>query len=590
MDERQQKIMARIEQAEKWRDANYGALWEDCYRRYRSQPLPRNEGSNIFVPHTYMQCEVIKARIRENLFKERPYISVLPVERGDMAHAANMELLLDWQMNERMSLPRVIGEEAATSLVVYGTAVAYSGWQLKTRRVTRGIPIAKPLRSKQGASLYDDMGQELTMASLEPVESEEVVYDDPLVVNISLADFFVDEEATDIEDARFCGHREYQTREALEALEEQGKYRIDWQQLSENSRKDDSYFGKGEAKSLYEVHHYWEDERHVVILEREQVICDEANPFWHGMKPYDKCCYVNLPDDFYGMGIPEALAGLQDELNTARNQRVDYNSMALRRMWKLRRGCGLTARDLVWRQNGVLQVDNMDDIMEINIQGLPADAFANESAIKQDMQDTTGCHDILMGLSYANETATTTMTRDNNASLRFKSVITGVVNDLLVPIARKCASMDQQFLSEIKMIRILGEDSQYSATGDIRGVGPYEICGNFDLIFCGSSIEPAASKQLNKEKALQAYSLALADPAYQADEQARMRLFRRVLEALEIKDAANLLPQSAQPVVTTGQEQQLATALAGGMAAGSMEEAPTELVLAEAGAAEGALR
>ena len=44
MEERQTQIMARIEQAEKWRDANYGALWQDCYRRYRSQPLPRNEG------------------------------------------------------------------------------------------------------------------------------------------------------------------------------------------------------------------------------------------------------------------------------------------------------------------------------------------------------------------------------------------------------------------------------------------------------------------------------------------------------------------------------------------------------------------
>ena len=249
--------------------------------------------------------------------------------------------------------------------------------------------------------------------------------------------------------------------------------------------------------------------------------------------------------------------------------------MALRRMWKLRRGCGLTARDLVWRQNGVLQVDNMDDIMEINIQGLPSDAFANEAAIKQDMQDTTGCHDILMGLSYANETATTTMTRDNNASLRFKSVITGVVNDLLVPIARKCASMDQQFLSETKMVRILGEDSQYSKRGDIRGVGPYEICGEFDLIFCGSSVEPAASKQLNKEKALQAYSLALADPAYQADEQARMRLFRRVLEALEIKDAVSLLPQSAQPGLMNGQLQPQSMGL--GL------ESPDELILEEEG-------
>lgn len=550
MEEKQAQIMARIEQAEKWRDTHYGALWEDCYRRYRSQPLPRNEGSNLFVPHTYMQCEVIKARIRENLFKERPYISVLPVERGDMAHAANMELLLDWQMNERMELPRVIGEEAATSLVVYGTAVTYCGWLLQTRKVTRALPSVRPLHDGQGQILRDNLGQELTMETLTPVESIEAIYDDPQVVNISLGDFFVDEEATDIEDARFCGHREYQTREALTELAEQGKYQIDWEQLSEPARRDDSYFGHGEDKALYEVHHYWENERHVVILEREQIICDEANPFWHGQKPYDKCCYVRLPGEFYGLGVPEALAGLQDELNTARNQRVDYNSMALRRMWKLRRGCGLTAHDLVWRQNGVLQVDNMDDIMEINIQGLPADAFANEAAIKQDMQDTTGCHDILMGLSYANETATTTMTRDNNASLRFKAVITAVVNELLVPIARKCASMNQQFLSELKMIRILGENSRYSRQGEIRGVGPYEICGQFDLIFCGSSVEPAASKQMNKEKALQAYSLALADPAYQQDEAARMRLFRRVLEALEIKDAASLLPQSARAAET----------------------------------------
>lgn len=125
------------------------------------------------------------------------------------------------------------------------------------------------------------------------------------------------------------------------------------------------------------------------------------------------------------------------------------------------------------------------------------------------------------------------------------------------------------------MVRILGEDSQYSKRGDIRGVGPYEICGEFDLIFCGSSVEPAASKQLNKEKALQAYSLALADPAYQADEQARMRLFRRVLEALEIKDAVSLLPQSAQPGLMNGQLQPQSMGL--GL------ESPDELILEEEG-------
>ncbi len=534
-------IMERIENAEKWRDSNYADLWRDCFRRYCSEPLPRKEGSNIFVPYTFMQCEVIKARLRESIFAERPYIAALPVEAGDTERAANMQLLLDWQMNEQMEFGSLIGESVAANLIIYGTAITYTGWQLKTRKMVEAAVMEKPLLDAKGLPLFDDSGQPLTMESIAPEAKNVVVYDDPIVVSIPLNDFFVDEEATNIDDARFCGHREYQTKEALEELVMQGKYRIDWQALSEQDNAD-AYFSDEDAKSLYEVHHYWQDDCHMVLLNREQLICDEANPFWHGMKPYDKCCYSSLPDAFYGIGIPEVLAGLQDELNTTRNQRIDYNSMSLRRMWKMRRGCGLTAHDLVWRQNGVLQVENMDDVMEINIQPMPANAFADEASIKQDMQNTTGCHDILMGLSYTNETATTTLARDSNASMRFRAIISLIIRDLLVPIARKCASMNQQFLTNKRLIRLVGEDN--TPSNDLQGISPYDLIGNFDIIFCGSSMDAAANKQLNKEKALQAYSLALADPAYQADDQARMRLFKRVLEALDIKNATSLLPQN----------------------------------------------
>jgi len=534
-----QMLMARIEEAEHKRDEAHALLWQDCYRRYRSIPRPKATGSNIFVPNTFMQCEVIKARIRETIFAQRPYISAVPVEGGDVRHADNMELLLDWQMNERMDITRLIGEEAATSLVVYGTAVVYTGWQVRQRTVTHAACEPRPLLDARGDMLGDDKGEPLLMDTLAPVTVRSKVYDDPMAVNIPLSDFFVDADATTVEDARFCGHREYQTKEELRSLEQEGKYTIDWERAEAYEADPEDSFEAGHDKSRLEVHHYWEDDRHVVILARDQIICDEPNPFWHGMKPYDKACYVYLPDEFYGMGIPEILAGLQDELNTARNQRIDYNSMALRRMWKLRRGCGLTARDLVWRQNGVLQVENMDDVAEINIQDLPSGAFANETAIKQDMQDTTGCQDILMGISYANETATTTMTRDNNASLRFKSIITGIIRDLLVPVARKCASMDQQFMSHIRSIRLLGEDAGF------RSISPYDLAGDFDIIFCGSAAEPSAARQQDKEKALQAYSLALADPAYARDDSARLRLFRRVLEALDIKDAAAMMPEEA---------------------------------------------
>ncbi|MBR5430485.1 MAG: hypothetical protein IK116_08190 [Firmicutes bacterium] len=539
----EQRILERISDAEQWRDREYGALWQDCFRRYRSRPEGPREGSNIFVPYTFMQAEVIKARLEESLFAQRPYISALPRAGGDAEQAEKMQLLLDWQLNERMDLPRLISEELAAGVVIYGTAVAYTGWQVRTRRVRRGGWEARPLTDRRGRPLLDETGAALTAPVQVAQERQEVIYDDPVVANIPLTDFFTDPTADTVEKARFCGHREYVTRETLSDLERQGKYRVDWESLKplEEKRPEDS-FEPEEAKGLFLLHHYWEDGRHLVFINRQQCVCAEDNPFWHGMKPYDKCCYAPVPGEFYGMGVPELLAGLQDELNTARNQRIDYNSLSLRRMWKLRKGCGLTGRDLLWRQNGVLQVENMDDVQEINVQPLPGDAFAHESGVKQDMQDVTGCYDILMGVSYVNETATTTMTRDSNASLRFKTVVRALIKDLLLPIAAKCLALDQQFLDEERALRLVGRPLD-----ELFRVSPQELLGDYDVIYCGTATESLANRELNKERVLQAYSLALNDPAYLRDDQARMKLFRRALLALGLTDAEELLPQSAAP-------------------------------------------
>ena len=549
MDKKEtERILRRIEEAEQWRDKEYGELWRDCFRRYRSQPEGPREGSNIFVPYTFMQAEVIKARLEESLFAQRPYVAALPREGSDAAQAEKMQLLLDWQLNERMDLPRLLSEKLAASIIIYGTGIAYTGWQVRTRKVRRGAWKNQPLLDAGGRPLKDEKGQPLFAVARESSETREVVYDDPVVDCISLHDFFTDATADTIDKARFCGHREYVTRETLTELEAQGKYRIDWESLKplEEKREQDS-FEPEENKGLYLLHHYWEDGRHLVFLNRQQCVCQEANPFWHGMKPYDKCCYAPIPGEFYGMGVPELLAGLQDELNTARNQRIDYNSLSLRRMWKLRRGCGLTGRDLLWRQNGVLQVENMDDVQEINVQPLPGDAFAHESGVKQDMQDATGCYDILMGVSYVNETATTTMTRDNNASLRFKTVVRAIIKDLLLPIAGKCLALDQQFLDEERALRLVGQPLD-----ELFRVSPEELAGDYDVIYCGTATESMANRELNKERVLQAYSLALNDPAYQRDDEARLKLFRKALMALGLTDAEDLLPRLEQAMPPAG--------------------------------------
>ena len=49
-----------------------------------------------------------------------------------------------------------------------------------------------------------------------------------------------------------------------------------------------------------------------------------------------------------------------------------------------------------------------------------------------------------------------------------------------------------------------------------------------------------ANRELNKERVLQAYSLALNDPAYQRDDEARLKLFRKVLIDNKLETVADL--------------------------------------------------
>lgn len=567
-DEALKLVLERIERAEGYRDSNYRDKWLDYYKMYRSIPPEVEAGrSNIFVPYTFTNIETIASRITESLFANRPYVIVMPREDSDADKAEKTQTLLDYQLEQIMRLKRIFSEHIIKCLCVYGTAISYTGWQVKERKIKKQASFAEPLLSDTGEPMLTDTGEFLLTEHLTPVEQVQTVYDDPVVQNIDIFDFFIDPKATCVSDARFCGHKEFQTKEQLSELAKTAGYNIDWKSISPadsidsgtaTRHNDIGISGSGSDTersnaALYEVLHYWEDNRHAVIINRCQIVLDSDNPFWHSEKPYDACRYIPLPNEFYGIGIPEINKALQAELNTTRNQRIDYNTMTMRRMWKMRKGSGLTSRDLIWRQGGVLEVNEMDDLQEINVQELPASAFANEANIKQDMRDATGCHDVVMGLSNNDETATTTLTKDNNASIRFKAIIGSVEEDMLVPIARKCIALDKQFLSSERAVRIVGEDKEVS---DMMYIDPFEINGEYDIYYVGSAVEPMATKQANKQRYLEAFSLAAGLPEYQASPQAKINLLRELFKSLEIRDVEALLPQVQDiPAMPEQQEQ-----------------------------------
>lgn len=569
-------ILGRIESAENWRDSVYKSTWQDSLKLYRSIAPPRPEGrSNMFIPFTFMMCETVKARVNESLFANRPYVNVLGRSDDDGNKAKNAEALLDWQLNERMNIKRIFSEDVLSDAIILGTVVTYTGWLKKERKVRDREFHDQLLADDFGNPFLDEGFNPVTISIPEIVEQKTTVYDDPILQKVDLFDFFVDRSATTIDNARFCGHREWLTKEQIKNFEKTAGWQINWKKVEPTINHDggreirleisgagsgfgdavEDSFDKNDKGSMYEVHHYWEDDRHVVIINRAECALDEPNPFWHGVKPYDKVCYTPLTNEFYGLGIPQIVSDLQSELNTSRNMRIDYNSMALRRMWKIKKGSDVTAKDLVWRQNGVIELTELDDLEQIDAQLLPASAFANEEVTKQDMKDATGVHDIILGLADPNETATTTMTKDNNASIRFKYFIESIVNCLLVPVIDKCMSMNRQYLDQNRVIRLTGRDE--SGVGELFSISPEDMNFDYDLIYVGSSVEPVGNRELYRQKMIEVFNMLYGQLDYQNDPEARINLIEELLTAEQVKNVSALLPKMQPPQMAPPPEESI---------------------------------
>lgn len=75
-------------------------------------------------------------------------------------------------------------------------------------------------------------GQMATVEQATVIDKEITVYDDPICQMVDIFDFFVDPNASEIEDARYCGHREYQNKEQLENMVKNGKYKMTGRKLT----------------------------------------------------------------------------------------------------------------------------------------------------------------------------------------------------------------------------------------------------------------------------------------------------------------------------------------------------------------------
>lgn len=544
------KVLSDYNQAKQHR-AIREEKWKDYYKKYRSytQPVPDNR-SNLFIPYSYSIVETVMPRIIETMFAVRPYIGLIPLRADQENKAQTIEKLIDYQLTQRIRIKHIAAMWVKDALI-YGTGILKVGWKVEQRTSV----VAEPL-ADFGEEIGELWGSDLVEGLTDEVEQLVTVYDDPVVDNVDLFDFYVDPSARNIDEAAYCIHREYINIDDIK--ENSGEDRIYdaaevnklIQELKGDKVNDLEAYGEQHDTGVFdrlssvgyegapmtsdkiEVLEYWTNDRVIVVAGQRAVIRNEKNPYRLGKKPFVRIVDVPITGEFYGIGEIEPIADLQDELNTKRNQRVDNVSMIINRMWKVLRGANLDFNQLRSRSGGVVEVDDMADIEPIEFPHITGDAYHEDEQIRSDIDMTAGVHDYTRGGSPdRRETATTASILSEAANERFKLKVT-LMEDLgLRRLGEWLVALNQQFIDEERVISINGAKGL-----EVFEVAPNRLLGDYDIIAIGSAVEPVANPDSRLNTLLNLYQQLAGNPYIKEPE-----LIRAIIDAANIKDSESLM-------------------------------------------------
>ena len=537
-----------------WRNP-FKEKWDRFYNMYRSHlnDTAYPWQSNIWVPYSFSTIETLAPRMLAN----RPQIDVMPREAADEQYADIQSKLIDFEW-EAMNADDIM-EGAVKSQLMYGTAIVKVYWKTDKAQV---------VKKEQVDETFPELG------TVEE-EVEETIFDGPEIELVDLYDFFWDPRAIDMESARWVAHRTYQTFDHLEQLQKEGVYKNvallkDATLVSGDDEKasrrgtlgvamPDELASKNEGKNVIELIEYWEDEKVITVANRGIVIRDEANPYRHGKKPFVRIVDQSVPHEFLGIGELEPIETLQYELNDRRNQRMDNITLVLNKMWKIKNGANVDEDELVSDAGGVVHTDDMAGIEALQMPDVTSSSYNEETLIKGDIQQTTGVSDFTRGVgseSLGNDTATGISLIQEAGNARFKLKIRNLEAGI-EEIGRMMVSLNEQFLTEEKSIRVLGDEGIEWTT-----IKPDDMRGNFDVMVQSGSTLPS-NEAVERKQTMEMFQIFAGDPEVDQRELKRM-----VLDTFGIKNIDKLLT----PPAGVGPQEQPIQSLAGTPAPGGLDQ------------------
>lgn len=541
--------------------------WMKAYKLYRSykEELPEEDRdlANLFIPKTFSDIESITPRLVMSSIARRPWVTVKPRSKDDIPKAKAFTSLLQAQFDKNKMFRKLV--MYYKQALIYGTSPAFIGWRIekKVRRVRKFRD-----RIVAGVNLTQLRGFRQV-----PYEEEQVVtlWDDPEFVPLDIWDFYPDPDGVSIEDMGYIIHRQWISAAEMEAagiyenIEEAKRTALGeaGNRAAEERRKEVGLTPgyTGPRTRPIELLHLWEDGRVVTIANRSVVVRHlegKDYPYYHGRKPFTAIVDTPVPFEFWGIGTALATADLQEELNTRRNQRLDAATLATHRMFVVARNANINPNDLVWRAGGVIYVDDLGDVNKmIKVLDMPdvsRSAYEEELLIHRDMEQTNAVSDFLRGtITDERRTATEINQAALGANARVELKIRLMADMGLKEIAEHFVELDQQFITEERVVRVLGQDRRDEWV-DIKP-SDLQIVPD-DLIPAASNVETWANRVQTRQDLERFMQIVGRAPVFLQFLNIR-KILEKLVETFEFADVDSVLIEEEQATELQRQIQQL---------------------------------
>lgn len=490
-----------FQQAETFRQQNIEPRWREADRTYlawtgggRCWDGTRIPRANMQVFLAYQQIEVLMPQVMDAIFGQDLTFNVAPGAVGTtIQQCLAIHTLLGDQFNRLncgtpnfISLREIFRRMEKESFI-YGNGIAELGWENYKANRTK---YSRGILQRYGSAVYNGDVIQVPLSQYEGVipTPEEYTVNKPFLTHTTIKDFYIDPNtpAPNVQEARYCAHRKLITIARLQEYRDRDGFMIPSdKRLYELSKKTvvtsgdtskqvaDSYGGYSTSPTLsqtsdprqmfVEVIRYWQKDRHVWMLGREDVALNRENPY--GVLPFLGTYYTDFPNRFYALSICDLTEGDQNLAAELLNARLDELNLILHPPFIAKLGSFLATSAAKFRPGGKFELANpKEDLIRMEMGNVTATAFVEVDQIDRRVAKTVGVSDTAgFGISSAGgnsalRSATGVQSQTNAQSSRVHYLVANVEDQFMLPLLNIFWGLNKIHMDPQQKLQLLGPD------------------------------------------------------------------------------------------------------------------------------------